>query len=156
MLFRSSHSRKATHNPETLTEDYIHSKMLKIAYNSVNRFPALEIIFTNFPLRYYEPVPSEEGRTLLHAAVIMECSAEEVRAIISLPDRYDDPDVDALTRKREYVNMQDIGGKTALHMAAIKGLPDIVKVLLEGEANAGLQDFGGNTSLHNEIGRAHV
>lgn len=52
-------------------------------------------------------------------------------------------DVNVVSRNVDFINRH-----TPLHLAAIEGLDDIVKLLLENEANISAKDAGGNTPLH--------
>jgi ankyrin repeat protein len=57
--------------------------------------------------------------------------------------------------KMEVVNAQGYQGRTALHMAAERGLTHIVNILLEHGASVSIIDSKGNTPLHLALSNGH-
>ena len=53
-----------------------------------------------------------------------------------------------LLKENKDVNARDCRGKTLLHMAAIRGREDVMRLLLAMKADASAVDHVGNTPLH--------
>lgn len=63
----------------------------------------------------------------------------------------------ALAEKREYVNVQTDGGKTALHIACEQSNnPKLIELLIAQGANPEQEDHNGLTPLMTAVGKGHV
>ncbi|KAL7000635.1 hypothetical protein U1Q18_001788 [Sarracenia purpurea var. burkii] len=49
------------------------------------------------------------------------------------------------------VNFKDTDGRTALHIAACQGLPDVVELLLQSGANVNLEDRWGSSLMPGDL-----
>ncbi|KAK0384519.1 hypothetical protein NLU13_8605 [Sarocladium strictum] len=118
----------------------------------------------------YPGIQDSRGITALHEAilqcesslVISQTGAQMKRAIdyysiirtilykwstVRGSDRYLSQRID--------VNAKDAQGRTALHMAAERGLVLVVEYLLEADADVSRRDLKGNTPLHYALGNGH-
>src|SRR5437016_4159120 len=59
-------------------------------------------------------------------------------------------------QNQEYLNEQDVGSQTPLHLVAVGGHIEVIEVLLKAGANMEEQDMGSQTPLHRAAEGGHV
>jgi len=89
---------------------------------------------------------NERGWTPLHAAVFWG-RTECVECLTKLPQK--------IARLHLQVDLQDGNQRTALHLAARKGLPALIPLLLDARASTEAQDGDGWTPLHHAVFNGH-